>query len=908
MGGGVSAEDIKKAISGETTDTYLGSYGGYSPMLDLVNRLSGDLNQYNAESNLYKGGSGYGGSFESAAQRAARANGQQLGATPYGGAGGYGSSNPVMTKNPYPGTTTATGGQPVPIDDPPYPIGGPPDGGGWGRRPVDYGTPTVNPGDPTAIPFGSGGDYGSGPNPISGAPSTGGWGRRPIGGGTPTTTPVASNPIQLPTDAQWYQPAPSTPYYAPKKAAVANSVNQSYGSPADAFNQVNPSTKEGLARLADPQFMAAAQAGYKAEMAKNNRPAGEMPWYLDPQLVKLQNDLVAGGMDPGAMGPNWANVREALSQGATVDQIKKHYQTLTDKYGPQATSMMHGSAARFKPDSMVNGTATKKAIENIGPGTGYVPQGPANTTTTKKSGVLGDGGMTVASNYAAFSPDAPNMVLTQPEEYTDADGNVWQLNKDGQWVLKRSPGMPSGTGGTSGGGTTGNGPNAGGDGNNGNPGGNSGGQGHGNPTGPPVGTTTGTHGDTGNGTYFDPKAGKNWGQLSNPPKGAKPGDYWQLPDGSYQTLGYSGAYHILNYNSKIGQFTVGGNGPAGAVLHDLPVINPPSDWDYQNYGTLKAPKEPGGNMPVRIGATNVIGYDGEGNPVYNDNGMFEQGDNATGVGDVTPDAWSTSAPWRPEEPTGGVYGAFSDLAGGKMTDYENQIGTNWRNYASDPSNPQDAGFEKMLAEYNKTPGKGIDEAYGAYNQMINGGGYSADEKGAIEGSAVRGVTQGYQRNMDDIRRQAARTGNANSAYAAMASQAGNYGGQLGETNRQNQLKFADEAERRKEAGAQGMTNVASLATTKSTAGLGLQQQYANELARRKEAGIKGMGDYATFGRGLQAQGIAGLQDMLKNSQAEKNNTYNLIAQLLGTKTGGYSSGTSRTNSSGWDVGVGYPTK
>ena len=139
--------------------------------------------------------------------------------------------------------------------------------------------------------------------------------------------------------------------------------------------------------------------------------------------------------------------------------------------------------------------------------------------------------------------------------------------------------------------------------------------------------------------------------------------------------------------------------------------------------------------------------------------------------------------------------------------------------------------------------------------------------------------------MDDMKRQAARTGNANTAYAAMASMAPSYGATLGETNRQNQIKFADEKARRNEAGAAGMTNVAALGNTKAQFGLNSQQNFANEMARRQETAIRGMGDYASFGRGLQQQGLAGLSDMYKQQNANTQNYYNMIAGLLQNQVG-----------------------
>jgi len=371
---------------------------------------------------------------------------------------------------------------------------------------------------------------------------------------------------------------------------------------------------------------------------------------------------------------------------------------------------------------------------------------------------------------------------------------------------------------------------------------------------------------------FNP--GRDWGTQPNPPKGMQVGDVYTLPNGMKQVMTADGRFSNY-YVDDEGKHKYGWmvDGLEGEMLNLDPAAKP------------------------KVGTHQIIGYDENKNPIYNDNGMFEQGDNASGVGDITPDAWNNTPDWRPEEPTGGLYGAYTDLASGRMTDYENLIGEGWRNMAVNPATADDDAYKSLLAEYNRTPGKGIDEAYGAYNDMINSNGYSDAEKGAIEGSAVRGASQGFQRGADDMRRQAARTGNANAAYAAMASMGSKYGQDLGEMNRQNQIKFADETQRRHETGASGMTNVAGLANTKAQFGLGAAADYAKEMARRREAAAKGMGDYATYGRGLQAQGLAGLQGLSNATEAAKQNTYSQIAQILGTGVGSITSGRKNSTSS-----------
>ena len=402
-------------------------------------------------------------------------------------------------------------------------------------------------------------------------------------------------------------------------------------------------------------------------------------------------------------------------------------------------------------------------------------------------------------------------------------------------------------------------------------------------------------------TIAAPPGTENVGYGGNkPPDNAKPGDEWAAPDGKTYTKNSDGTwsdseggFYGGTGGGGIGGYTGGTGGDYGGGGNPRPVVppagsgnNPSPDGSYVPPKKVEDPNTkppdtsnngdgPWTHAPLPFG---TYPLNGRGEQIDN---YFRQGSND----EFTGDAWSTSAPWRPTEPTGGLYGAFAEMAGGQLTPYENRIGEAWQGRAVDPGGWADQNYYNALAQYNASPGIGLRESYNAYNNMINSNGYSDAEKGAISGSAVRGVTAGYQRGMDDMRRQAARTGNANAAYAAMSQMSPSYGAQLGEVNRQNQIKFADEKSRRNEAGAAGMTNVAALGNTKAQFGLNSQQNFANEMARRQETAIRGMGDYAAYGRGLQQQGLSGMGDLYKQQNANTQNYYNMISNLLGRQVG-----------------------
>lgn len=751
-------------------------YTDYAPRLDLAYRLADMANQYGAQENLLFGGAGYGGSFESADQKAARAKGEYLNPKPYGGWGGYGSENPVLQSGPATPAPTPTQGTDV-------------------------------------VPGGTSGG--------GGTPSgwTGGW----AGGGTGAT------------------PAPSTGGMQVPGGGVGVPVNYGPGGVEMPTTSVSIGGNSGYSPKSDPGVLAT-----KALLAKAGAPS---------QVTSAAT----------------LQINKGLAAGLTPEQIAQHYVGKSREYGGDWAKMnLAGHGANWKlDDGVIAGLKSGQNMSQTGwldPRWGQGVEGaqPIGTPVPAPGGDK-KGTRVPVSAYSAFetpamSSSAPVPEMASSTNTVDPSKGFWDTLQGGAKQITESEAFKNWLS-----------------------------QQNWNNSGAAAAnaTTTGATGTTGAG--LEPAAmsvdGGNGGLVWDPFNGEwKPGG-GDLGGGGYAVSG-------------------GGNGSGlskGPRIGDLEELPPgaSSTIQYPVWGRQWVWQEPeldenGKMIPIK-GADGKIAY--KMKTVSRDKWEFEQGQNDG----QTADAWSTSAPWRPEEPTGGLYGGYSDLAAGKLTDYENEIGKNWRDMYSNPNLPSDDAYSKLLGEYQKSPGKGIDEAYGAYNKMLQGNGYSDAERGAIEGSAVRGVTQGYQRNADELRRQGARTGNANAAYAAMAQGGASYGSQLGEINRQNQLKFADEAQRRQEVGGQGMTNVASLANTKAQFGLNAGADYAKEMARRKEAAARGMGDYAAFGRGLQQQGLTGLNDLLKQQNQSKQNTYQQIASLLNQGSGSASRGNAKDF--GWNAGV-----
>ena len=211
--------------------TYMGQSGTQNPMEDLMSRIAQQLNQYNAERNLMFGGEGYAGSFQNADQQAARAAGGSLNAKPYGGWGGYGSQNPVLSQGAggqsggtfTPGTGTTPGGgvsagPPIVTTLPGNPNNGP--GTSVQVNPKD------NPIFIDTIP-----PKVSAPNPLPGTPSAP---AQTSGGGTSYTPPPGYVPIGGPgggSPEDYYTSPAATG--TPTKTQVSGLSNQTAKPPVD---------------------------------------------------------------------------------------------------------------------------------------------------------------------------------------------------------------------------------------------------------------------------------------------------------------------------------------------------------------------------------------------------------------------------------------------------------------------------------------------------------------------------------------------------------------------------------------------------------------------------------------------------------------------------------------------------
>lgn len=191
----------------------------------------------------------------------------------------------------------------------------------------------------------------------------------------------------------------------------------------------------------------------------------------------------------------------------------------------------------------------------------------------------------------------------------------------------------------------------------------------------------------------------------------------------------------------------------------------------------------------------------------------------------------------------------------------------------------------------------------AYMSMLNGGGYDAATKAAIANEGNASLNAQEEGVRDQLNNAAARTGSPFGAYGAIVDTNHQIGANRAGLARQNQILFANEEQRRKEAGASGLGQNAGLALNRENAGLstalasnrqqndqGLtasqqQNQFINDDTSRRLAGLNASAQQNQAQRGYQLAGAGGLNSILQGQMGQQTQLASILANILGTKQG-----------------------
>lgn len=148
---------------------------------------------------------------------------------------------------------------------------------------------------------------------------------------------------------------------------------------------------------------------------------------------------------------------------------------------------------------------------------------------------------------------------------------------------------------------------------------------------------------------------------------------------------------------------------------------------------------------------------------------------------------------------------------------------------------------------NQTQGQRNTESgsvLGGYEGLVNGGGYSPQEKESIEQGTLGGINNSYNSANDAASRRLATTHNS-AGYGQFAeSEAQNKARDMGQAGLQVQSQFANEAYQRKLQGLQGLQQMYGV-DTNFLSSLGQQQQGILGIGNSVESRRKGkIGDLA----------------------------------------------------------------
>ena len=199
---------------------------------------------------------------------------------------------------------------------------------------------------------------------------------------------------------------------------------------------------------------------------------------------------------------------------------------------------------------------------------------------------------------------------------------------------------------------------------------------------------------------------------------------------------------------------------------------------------------------------------------------------------------------------------------------------------------------------------GMNAAQNAYMSMVGPqAGYSDAAKAAItnEGNSALNAQQATMQ--DQVNNAMARTGSPVGAYGALVDTSQNIGNQRAAQAAQNQVLFANEAERQKEAGATGLnatsSNILGRENTAMQSGLAAQQQgfgqqqtasnqanqFINDATSRNLATDNAASAQNAQQRAASQAGGAGLTNLNAQESGSQNQLYSMLASILGNTTG-----------------------
>lgn len=234
------------------------------------------------------------------------------------------------------------------------------------------------------------------------------------------------------------------------------------------------------------------------------------------------------------------------------------------------------------------------------------------------------------------------------------------------------------------------------------------------------------------------------------------------------------------------------------------------------------------------------------NPAQRNDEDFARTSPITPQGSNINDAWSTSPGWRPEAPTGGLYGGYTAMAGENYDPFENLQQSLAARAASGLQGGVDDPTVRVLMD--------------SWADMYNNPGYSKTAKDAIGQEGMLAGRASADTNAGQIMSMARRTNNPMATYGALADVSRGESDALGSAARKNAIDFENAARSDKQAARVGYGNTIDSALGRTQAGLTQLGATNKQVTDRRQTGLTGMND-------LYKQQQAGNDSLLKQLQS-----------------------------------------
>ena len=241
-------------------------------------------------------------------------------------------------------------------------------------------------------------------------------------------------------------------------------------------------------------------------------------------------------------------------------------------------------------------------------------------------------------------------------------------------------------------------------------------------------------------------------------------------------------------------------------------------------------------------------------------------------------------------PSGGLYGEYDWLANMGQTGSEQGLQDTLQHFIVNPGSPQQVQLYNQLLGYSGAidPNSALGQQQSAYQKMYASGGYSPEELAAINQAGFDSTRANLATANAEMQRKMRQSGQTAGGYGAIADLASTGQNAFAKQARDTQVLQANEAERRREAGAQGLGQVAGQTAQQQQYGMSGAGNLLNQVNADRMGYASLLQNQQNALRQAQQFGMTGQQNLYNASQAGANTGYAALQNLLSQQPLGYS--------------------